>query len=133
MALASFWVAESNVFRRRIGSGAHSHVIEARARTMRFAPTPTEEALFRELGGGKLGVVVRRQYIIGRYTADLAVPSRRVVIEVDGAYHAARRVADARRDRELARRGWRVLRLPAALLEQDLAEAVARVRAALGG
>ncbi|MBK7582512.1 MAG: DUF559 domain-containing protein [Myxococcales bacterium] len=111
----------------------HSHVIEARARAMRFAPTPAEEALWRELSGQKLGAVVRRQYVIGRYIADFAVPSARLVIEVDGAYHAARRAADARRDRELGRRGWRVLRLPAELVAQDLGEAVARVRAALGG
>ncbi|MBK8996488.1 MAG: DUF559 domain-containing protein [Myxococcales bacterium] len=63
----------------------------------------------------------------------VAVPSRCLVIEVDGACHAARRVADARRDRELGRRGWCVLRLPAALVSLDLAEAVARVRGALGG
>ncbi|MBE7481620.1 MAG: DUF559 domain-containing protein [Polyangiaceae bacterium] len=110
----------------------HSQVIEARARAMRFAQTPTEEALWRELRGGKLGAVVRRQYVVGRYIADFAVPSVRVVIEVDGAYHASRRAADARRDRELGRRGWRVLRLPAELVARDLGEAVARVRAVLG-
>lgn len=54
------------------------------------------------------------------------------VFEVDGEYHANRRAADARRDRELIRRGWRVLRLPAELVAQDLGETVARVRAALG-
>ncbi len=111
----------------------HSHVIEERARTMRFAQTPTEEALWRELRGGKLGAVVRRQYVVGRYIADFAVPARRLVIEVDGAYHATRRGADARRDRELGRRGWRMLRLPAELVARDAAEAVRRVRAALGG
>jgi very-short-patch-repair endonuclease len=111
----------------------HSHVIEARARAMRFAQTPTEQALFRQLRGEKLGVVVRRQYVVGRYIADFAVPALRLVIEVDGAYHARRRAADARRDRELGRRGWRVLRLPAELVAEDLGEAVARVRAALGG
>lgn len=83
----------------------HSHFIEAQARAMRFEQTPTEEALWRELRGGKLDAVVRRQYVVGRYIADFAVPARRLVIEVDGAYHAARRVADARRDRELAAGG----------------------------
>ncbi|MBK9001198.1 MAG: DUF559 domain-containing protein [Myxococcales bacterium] len=58
-----------------------SHVIEERARTMRFAQTPTEEALWRELRGGKLGAVVRRQYVVGRYIADFAAPAVRVVIE----------------------------------------------------
>ncbi|MBE7481571.1 MAG: DUF559 domain-containing protein [Polyangiaceae bacterium] len=103
---------------------------------MRFAQTPTEEALWRELrGGGKLGAVVRRQYVVGRYIADFAVPSVRVVIEVDGAYHASRRAADARRDRELGRRGWRVLRLPAELAARDLrkrSRACARCSAAMG-
>lgn len=71
--------------------------------------------------------------MLGQYIADLAVPSARLVIEVDGPYHAARAAADARRDRELGRRGWRVLRLPAELVAKDVAEAVARVRSALGG
>ncbi|MBK9000176.1 MAG: DUF559 domain-containing protein [Myxococcales bacterium] len=59
----------------------HSQVIEARARAMRFAQTPTEEALWRELRGGKLGVLVRRQYVVGRHIADFAVPAARLVIE----------------------------------------------------
>ncbi len=95
--------------------------------------TPTEEALWRELRGAKLGVVVRRQYVVGRFIADFAVPSAHVVIEVDGACHASRRVPDTRRDWELGRRAWRVLPLPAELVARDAAEAVRRVRAALGG
>lgn len=39
--------------------------------------------------------------------------------------------ADARRDRVLARHGYRVLRLPASLVLKHPLEAVARVRAAL--
>lgn len=110
----------------------HSLVIEARARAMRFAQTPTEEALWRQLRGGKLGVVVRRQYVIGRHIADFAVPAARRVIEVDGAYHQGRGAADERRDRDLGRCGWRVVRLPAELVSADIGEAVARVRVALG-
>ena len=44
---------------------------------------------------------------------------------------ARRAGADARRDRKLARMGYQVLRLDAELVEQQLAGAVARVRAAL--
>lgn len=54
-----------------------------------------------------------------------------LVVEVDGGYHAARRVADARRDGALERWGYRVVRLDAALVRRDVALAVARVRAAL--
>jgi very-short-patch-repair endonuclease len=53
-------------------------------------------------------------------------------VEVDGGHHARRSAADARRDRALARMGYRVLRLPAELVESQLGEAIARVQAALG-
>jgi very-short-patch-repair endonuclease len=56
---------------------------------------------------------------------------RREAVEVDGGYHARRASADGRRDRKLARMGYRVLRVEAELIEQQLDEAVARVRAAL--
>ena len=39
---------------------------------------------------------------------------------------------DKRRDRDLARLGWRVLRLEAGLVVHRLPEAVARIRQALG-
>lgn len=52
-------------------------------------------------------------------------------MEVDGGYHALRRGADARRDRKLARLGYRVLRVDAELVRMRIAEAVALVRAAL--
>jgi very-short-patch-repair endonuclease len=53
------------------------------------------------------------------------------VIEVDGAHHAGRRAADARRDRALEAAGLRVLRVPAHLVLDHLSEAVALVRAAV--
>jgi very-short-patch-repair endonuclease len=57
---------------------------------------------------------------------------RILVIEVDGGYHAARAVGDARRDRKLARVGYLVLRLDADLIRRDVQAAVAQVRAELG-
>jgi very-short-patch-repair endonuclease len=103
---------------------------------MRHTPTHSEALLWHHaLSGRKLGVVFRRQYRIGRYVADFAAPAVRVVVEVDGTWHARRCAADARRDRALARAGWRVVRLPAELVERELAVAVERVRevlAALG-
>jgi very-short-patch-repair endonuclease len=38
---------------------------------------------------------------------DFVAPSVRLVIEVDGGYHADRAAADARRDRALGRFGFR--------------------------
>jgi Protein of unknown function (DUF559) len=80
---------------------------------MRVAPTPSEQRLWALLRAGQLGVWFRRQVPLGRFIADFAAVSARVVVEVDGGYHARRRAADARRDRALARLGYRVLRLEA--------------------
>ena len=55
----------------------------------------------------------------------------RLVVEVDGGYHVERERADARRDRELERHGFRVLRVSEELVMRNLPEAVARVRTAL--
>jgi very-short-patch-repair endonuclease len=55
----------------------------------------------------------------------------RLVVEVDGGCHARRQQADKRRDAELAALGYRVVRVSAELVVQDLAAVVARVRAVL--
>jgi very-short-patch-repair endonuclease len=104
-------------------------VIDARATLMRHAPTRSEELLWRALSGRKLGVVFRRQVPLlgGRYIADFAATAVKLVVEVDGAWHSRRRAADERRDRALGRVGWRVVRLPAELVERELAVAVGRV------
>jgi very-short-patch-repair endonuclease len=98
---------------------------------MRSAPTTTEALLWRTIRGSQLGVAFRRQVPVGRFIADFAAPAVRLVVEVDGGYHALRARADARRDRELARLGWRVLRLPAEQVLHHLDSALAVVRAAL--
>ena len=112
-----------------------SHVMQSRlgqrAADMRNAPTASEALLWAELRGSRLGVGFRRQVVIGRYIVDFAAPSVKLVVEVDGGYHAARGKADARRDTVLAELGWRVVRVQAALVMRDVAEAVLAVRAAL--
>ncbi len=97
----------------------------------RAAPSWPEQVLFRAIRGGRLGVGIKRQVVLGPYIADFVVPSRRLVIEVDGAQHARQRSADARRDRALGRLGYRVLRLDADLVVKQLPEALRRVREAL--
>lgn len=107
-------------------------LLEARASIMRRAPTRAEELLFRALSGGKLGIVFRRQVVlIDRYIADICAPGARLVVEVDGPYHAKRRRADERRDRVLRCAGYSVVRLEASVVERELAVAIERVREAL--
>jgi very-short-patch-repair endonuclease len=106
-------------------------LLAERAHFMRHSPTQTESQLWRELSGKRLGVAFKRQVPVDRYIADFLAPAVKLVVEVDGATHSLRRTADARRDRVLQRVGYRVLRIDAELVRCNLAEAVARVVAAL--
>jgi very-short-patch-repair endonuclease len=57
--------------------------------------------------------------------------SARLVVEVDGGYHAGRRAGDRRRDERLRELGWRVVRVEAGVVMRELGAAVGVVRAAL--
>ena len=70
--------------------------------------------------------------LLGRYIADLLAPEVRLVVEVDGGYHADRAEADARRDRALQRAGYTVLRVEATAVLHDLPAVLERIRAAIG-
>lgn len=117
---------------RPIAELRRQQVLAERAAEMRAAPTRSEAALWEMLRAGKLGMSVRRQVVIDRYVVDFLVPACRLVIEVDGGYHAARRLADARSERGLRRLGYRVLRLEADLVLGAPELAVAKVCEAAG-
>jgi len=101
------------------------------AHTMRQAPTDSEARLWRALRSSKLGVAFRRQVPLLGFIVDFYAPSARLIVEVDGGYHARRATADARRDRKLTRAGYRIVRLQAELVVRDLPAAVLAVRRAL--
>jgi len=102
------------------------------AHTRRQAPTDSEARLWRELQSNHLGVAFRRQVPVLSFTADFYAPSARLIVEVDGGYHARRVTADARRDRKLERAGYCVVRLQGELVMRDLS-AVQRGQPALSG
>jgi very-short-patch-repair endonuclease len=118
---------------RTSSSSPHLARREGFARRMRSEPTSSERLLWAELSGGKLGVCFRRQVVVDTNIVDFLAPARKLVVEVDGGYHGTpeRQRADARRDRRLERAGYRVLRLPAALVIGNVARAVSLIRAAL--
>jgi very-short-patch-repair endonuclease len=104
------------------------------ARQKRKAPTRSEVILWNALRMRKLGVRVRRQHVLAPYVVDFYVPAHRLVIEVDGGYHASpeQQLADAHRERELVRlHGVRIVRFAAALVEAQPATVVSVIRAAL--
>ena len=110
-----------------------SALLAQRAICLRGAPTSSEQRLWGALCAKQLGVGFKRQVPLGgRFIVDFLASRARLVVEVDGGYHAQRKAADARRDRALARLGYRVLRLSDELVRSDLPEAVRRIRDALG-
>jgi very-short-patch-repair endonuclease len=118
------------LFRNR--SAARSALLDERAGAMRASLTPSEQLLWARIRGRRLGVVFRRQVpLLGRFIADFLAPAQRLVVEVDGGHHAGQGRADARRDAVLARAGYRVLRVGAALVVADIDAAVACIREAL--
>ena len=75
-------------------------------------PTLAEQVLWSHIRAGKLGVKVLRQYIIGDFIVDFLLAENKLVIEVDGAYHAERQQIedDKQREEALNRMGYRVIR-----------------------
>ena len=108
----------------------YQSLLAERAHFMRHNSTDTEAILWRQLAGGALGVAFRR-LPIDRHIVDYLAPPAKLVVEVDGGIHSVRRTRDARRDRTLARLGYRVLRVDAELVRRNTAEAVALMVAAL--
>jgi very-short-patch-repair endonuclease len=116
---------------RNINRSQVSPLNVARAHGMRTCLTRSEEALWRALSGSQLGVAFRRQVPCGKFILDFVAPSVRLVIEVDGKIHALRRGADERKERDLRRAGYRVIRVDAESVLRELPLVVAFIRAAL--
>lgn len=107
-------------------------LLQQRAHYMRFHPTPSEFLLWGRLRSRRLGVVFRRQVVVGNAIVDFCAPAASVIVEVDGdLYHQQRSAADAARERKLVRAGYTVVRIPASLVERDLDAATALVQQAL--
>lgn len=98
------------------------------ALAMRLRPTPSERLLWSAIRGQRLGIVFRRQQVIGQHIVDFFAPRMALVVEIDGeVYHATQESADAARERKLIRAGYTGLRIPASLVERDLLSAVGLV------
>jgi very-short-patch-repair endonuclease len=100
------------------------------ARNMRHNPTPSEKALWKLLHQRPWGICFRRQVIILGWIADFYCPCRKLIIEVDGAYHSTPHQirVDAYRDRVMTEYGFQVIRLSASRVLQSPKEALEEIR-----
>src|SRR4051794_6513691 len=121
------------MFGRALVSPARAQLLEQRARVMRCSPTRSEEWLWRGLAGSKSGFAFRRQLVIGPFIVDFACTKVRLVVEVDGEYHAERARHDARRDCLLRELGWSVLRVADHEVIGELDAVVVRIAEAVKG
>ena len=84
--------------------------LHARAAEMRRNPTEPEKRLWSILSASqRSGFKFRRQAVLPPFIADFLCPVARLIVEVDGDTHDP--ANDARRDRILADRGYRTLRV----------------------
>ena len=109
-----------------------SRVIREAARELRSSSTASEVLLWGALRNrGLAGCKFRRQHPVGRFVLDFYCHEERLAVEVDGPVHKMRRGADRERQRMLESMGIRLLRLPTALVEGDLAVALSMIEDAL--
>ena len=105
--------------------------VRTAARRMRKEPTDSAGLHWSALRDRRLaGRKFRRKHPAGRFVLDFYCHEERLAVEVDGAIHEFQRQADNERRQILESMGIRFLRLPAALVESDLAEALAMIERA---
>ncbi len=104
---------------------------QERRRKLRNRPTKAERLLWFYLKGKQvLGVTFRRQYNIGGYIVDFYVPTLRLVVEVDGAYHDLPEVRQYDHDRTayFTGLGLRVIRFANEAVFADIDNVLNRLR-----
>ena len=93
-----------------------------KARMLRRAMTPPEARLWTALRQRPDDLKFRRQHPIGPYVADFYCAARKLIVEIDGVAHEMgdNPARDERRDRWLRDKGYRILRVPAVELRDNL-------------
>ena len=103
----------------------------ALTRTLRRKAPNTERLLWEMLRARRLdGLKFRRQFAIGRYVVDFVCLEHRLIVEADGPLHDP--IRDVTRDDWLGRRGFRVVRLDNARINDHPELALDDIRKALG-
>ena len=102
------------------------------AQQLRRRSTVTEETLWNALRNRRLsGAKFRRQHRIGTFVVDFCCVKQHLVVEVGGPIHLRTPVQDQQRQEWIEDEGYRVLRIPANEVEENLAGVLARIERAL--
>ena len=104
--------------------------LTSRAKELRHSDTLTEKLAWRLLRNRQLlRYKFRRQVPLGSIIVGFCCLSLKLVIELDGTGHAyaSQEKSDRRRDAELEKRGYRVLRFPTGIVLKAPTEFVKKV------
>jgi very-short-patch-repair endonuclease len=105
-----------------------------RARELRRSMTPAEKQLWAALRRNQLDRLhFRRQQIIDGFIVDFYCHAAHLVVEVDGPVHDRQRPYDAERDRVLAARGLRILRIKNEEVLENMDQVLHKIRVACHG
>ncbi len=85
-------------------------ILKEHSRQHRKEPTEAENLLWQHLRNNQTGHRIRRQHAIGTYIADFICIKKRLIIEVDGGYHADAQDNDNARTEILNELGFEVIR-----------------------
>ena len=87
-------------------------LLKSNANVGRRHPTQAESVFWERVRNKRLGQRFRRQHIIGEYIADFVCLPLRLIVEIDGPYHAdgEARAHDEHRTQYLTRLGYKVIR-----------------------
>jgi len=119
----------------RLPHNATSDVTRARAKSLRRAMTDEEVLLWAELKSFRqAGFAFRKQAPVGPFIADFLCRKAKLIVEVDGRHHdlPAQIESDRDRDQCMAENGYRVMRIAAREVWQDMDGVVRGIEAALG-
>jgi very-short-patch-repair endonuclease len=99
-----------------------------RSKDLRREMTPEERMLWESLRRNQLkGLHFRRQQVIDGFIVDFYCHAVGLVVEIDGKSHDHKQAYDAERDKVLAQRGLRILRIRNDEVRLDLAAVLKRI------
>ena len=117
-----------------VGANTHKRrealsINRRRAKQMRHKPVSLEKLFWSEVRSRKLGgFKFRRQFLVGQYIGDFVCVAQKVVVELDGPFHADRAKYDVNRDAFLQSCGYRVLRFSNSYVAGDIGTVLSIVR-----
>lgn len=100
------------IFFQQHADPVHYGMLKVFAKENRANMTEAETLLWSLMRRNTLGQKFRRQYVIGDFIVDFICLNKKLVIEVDGGYHAEPRQIedDSLRQQWLEDRGFKVIR-----------------------